>query len=243
MIPSLKILIVEDETITAADIEETLEQAGHEIVAIARNHQQALVAVKKSAPDLALIDITLADGDDGIRTAESLLQQHWMPVIYLTAHSEQETFERAKQTIPAAYLLKPFRKNELAMQVEIAWQYFHAREKHDYEGDDLFLPINKGYEKVNKANVVCLKAEGAYVQLCQINDDAPLLITMNIGYLAQYFPGQNFYRLSRSLLINLAFLERIERNQILMRNQKNPLPLPEANRAELLKRLTIVKTR
>src|SRR5919199_2098452 len=95
----LNILIVEDETITAMDLRETLEEAGHKVIGIARDLQTAVKLVRSNPPDLALVDIQLEGSTgDGIATAKELLTYHRMPIIYLTANSEQETFQAAKET-------------------------------------------------------------------------------------------------------------------------------------------------
>ena len=244
---SLHILIVEDDVITAHDIQETLEKAGHEVLAIARTYQEAIAAVKRQPPDLTILDVHLeGSAADGIITAKELLTLHRMPIIYLTANSEMETFQRAKQTRPAAYLLKPFRHAELALQVELAYYHYQINQKptdNSAPSGSLYLPINKGYEQIIKNDVVHLQAEGAYVKLFLLQKEAPLLLSMNLGYLSQYFDAPNFYRLSRSLLINLNYVERLEGSSVFMRTHKIPLQIPETNRAELMKKLAVVRTR
>lgn len=237
-----KILIVEDELITAVDIKETLEKAGHQIIAVARDFKEAMAAVKRQLPDLAMIDIRLEDSTmDGIGVGKELLNLHFMPIIYLTANSESETFQRAKETLPAAYLLKPFRHRELAMQVELAYTN-RKSSTNSLDSEHLYLPINKGYEKIAQADVLYLLADGSYTKVFMLNEEVPLLVSMNLGHLAQYFTAPHFYRLSRSLLINLSHLGRIERNQLWLENHKLPIPVPDVNRAELLRRLKIVRT-
>ena len=242
---SLKILIVEDEIITAADIEETLEKAGHQITAIVRNFNEAMASVKTQQPDLAILDITLKDSSDGIYTASELLKLHPMPIIYLTANSESQTFQRAKDTLPAAYLLKPFRHDELALQVELAYYNYKANLKSPNDpsvSEAVFLPFDKGLKKIIKQDVLYLKADGAYVKVFLMNETAPYLFSMNLGHLAQYFSTSNFYRLSRSLLINLNHLERLERDQLYMLNQEHPIQIPEGSRSELIKKITVIRT-
>jgi DNA-binding LytR/AlgR family response regulator len=242
---SLKILIVEDEVITAADIQETLEKAGHKIIVIARNFDDAIASLQKHQPDLAIIDVTLRGSSlDGIHTAKELLKLHTMPIIYLTANSESETFQRAKDTLPAAYLLKPFRHTELALQVELAYYHYKVNLKPAADpstAKDVFLPFDKGLIKIVKNDVVYLKADGAYVKLFLV-DNTSYLFSMNLGYLAQYFSTENFYRLSRSLLINLNHLERLERDQLYLHNQENPIQIPDGSRADLMKKLAVIRT-
>lgn len=243
---ALKILIIEDETITAMDLRETLEEAGHTVTAIARTFEQAMRAVTSNPPDLALIDIHLSESTaDGIATARELLARHRMPIIYLTANSETQTFQLAKETRPTAYLLKPFRPDELKLQVELAYHYFQSMPGATglSASGKLYLPIGKGYEKIDPDQVLYLKADGAYVKVFLINKETAYHISTNLGHLAQYFLTPNFYRLSRSLLINLHHIERLEQNSLFMINDRTPIPIPAASRKELLGKLTVVRTK
>ena len=238
---SLKILIVEDELITANDIQEALEKAGHQITAIAQSCKEALSSLKHTLPDLALIDITLEDAVDGIATAEALLAQKQMPIIYLTANSEILTVQRAAETYPAAYLLKPFRHRELAIQVELAYYNYQASQEMSidpFKAESLFLPFKNGYECIIKQEVLYIKAEKVYVRVFELDKDR--LFTMNIGYLMQFFSTPNFYRLSRSYLINLNYVERVERNQLFIKGVG--LPFPEPQYKEIMKQLAVIKT-
>lgn len=244
---ALKILIVEDETITALDISETLVEAGHTVTAIARTFGEAMEAVKRSRPDLALIDIHLeGTSADGITTAKALLAQYKLPIIYLTANSEYQTFQAAKETLPFAYLLKPFRHDELKLQVELAHHYFRAKQTQTADStasDKLYLPTGKGYEKIDPDQVLYLKADGAYVKIFVLAKESPYYISANLGHLSQYFATPNFYRLSRSVLINLNHIERLEHNNLYMVDHKLPVLIPAANRKELLGKLTVVRTK
>ena len=243
---SLKILIVEDEIITATDIQETLEKSGHQITAIARNFEDAFASLKNKIPDLAIIDINLKGSQlDGVQIAIELLKLHSMPIIYLTGNSENQTFQRAKETLPAAYLLKPFRHNELSLQIELAYYHYKVNLKSKSDpttSENVFLPFDKGLIKINKNDVLFLKADGAYVKIFLINNTEPILFSMNLGYLAQYFVTINFYRLSRSILINLNHLERLERDQLYLKNLETPLQIPDGGRSELLKKIAVIRT-
>jgi DNA-binding LytR/AlgR family response regulator len=242
---SLKILIVEDETITAMDLRETLEEAGHKVTAIARDFQQALAAVKQNPPDLALIDIVLEGSTaDGIATAKELLVHHRMPILYLTANSEAKTFQDAKETLPAAYLLKPYRADELTLQVELAYHYFQSTliDSADSSGC-LYLPIDKEHKKVVPNDVLYLLADGAYAKIFVIGKESPYHISTNLSHLAQYFRTSNFYRLSRSYVINLHHLERLDRNYVYMTGHKTAIEIPVVNRKELMSKLKVVKTK
>lgn len=244
---SLSILLIEDEVLTALTLQETLEAAGHRITAVARNVTEAIDAVKQELPDLALVDIQLEGASpDGVLTVARLQAIHRIPVIYLTANSESETFQRAKLTAPAAYLIKPFRPTELVMQVELAYHQYQLNldaSKSVLNSSFVYLPLNKGYDKINRNDVLYLQADGAYVKLGQLGMDSPLLLSMNLGHLAQYFTTPNFYRVSRSLLVNLDHINRLENNHLYMNKLKLPITISESIRLNLMKKLTVIRTR
>ena len=115
-----RILIVEDQGIVATDIERCLEDSGFEVTAIATSMEDAIRAVSDSRPDLVLMDIRIQGAADGIEAAGRLHRDFGLPVIYLTAHDDRDTLERAKRTEPMAFLIKPFKPAELTSAVEIA---------------------------------------------------------------------------------------------------------------------------
>jgi len=115
-----KILIVEDESIVALDMETRLVHLGYQVVGTADTGEQALKIAETSRPDLALMDIRLKGSMDGIQTAELLRARFDIPVVYLTAYADDATLQRAKQTLPHGYLVKPFDERELHSTVEMA---------------------------------------------------------------------------------------------------------------------------
>lgn len=115
-----KILIVEDESIIALDIQTSLQTAGYQVVAIATCAEEAIADVTRFQPNLVLMDIRLRGVMDGVETAEQIRQEFHIPIVYLTAHADENTLSRAKQTHPFGYILKPFEDRELITTIEIA---------------------------------------------------------------------------------------------------------------------------
>lgn len=242
MTESFKILIIEDDLLIASDLQEKLERAGHCVIAIARTYQKAIAIVNQQLPDIALVDIRLEGSTvDGITTVQELLTYHSMPIIYLTGQSEPDVIQRAKLTRPAAFLLKPYNSRELVIQVELACAN-HKMLSPLPEVESVYLPSNKGYVQLTKKEVLYMEANGAYVNVFVVNETKPRLFSMNLGHIAQYFLSPDFYRPSRSILINLSYLERLEGNQLWMKGLQHSLSIPEAKRSELLKKLTVIKT-
>jgi PAS domain S-box-containing protein len=114
------ILVVEDDSIEAMDIKNSLELAGYIIPEIITNGNDALEFLSKTKPDIILMDITLKGDKSGIDTAQIIKDNFNIPLIYLTAHSDNATFDKSKITQPYAYLIKPFDSNELIRTIEIA---------------------------------------------------------------------------------------------------------------------------
>ncbi len=118
--PSPSILVVENERIVAFNLQQRLLHLGYRVSGVAASGEEALAMVEKTRPDLVLMDIRI-DGDiDGIETATRLSETNTVPVIYLTAHAEMPTLERARMTRPHGYLIKPFSELELHATIQMA---------------------------------------------------------------------------------------------------------------------------
>ncbi|MCU0552143.1 MAG: ATP-binding protein [Leptolyngbya sp. Prado105] len=115
-----RVLIVEDESIIALDIQTSLQLAGYQVVSIAATAEEALYDAAHLQPDLVLMDIRLHGEMDGVDTAEQIRQKLHLPVVFLTAHADENTLSRAKQSQPFGYILKPFEDRDLVTTIEIA---------------------------------------------------------------------------------------------------------------------------
>jgi PAS domain S-box-containing protein len=123
-----KILIVEDESIVALNIKNRLEALGYAVVATTASGESAIQIAEKNQPNLVLMDIKLRGAIDGIEAAAQIRSRFQIPVVYLTAYSDEETVERAKITEPYGYILKPFEARDLCTTIEISL-YKHQMEK------------------------------------------------------------------------------------------------------------------
>lgn len=126
-----KILIVEDQFAEANNLQMIVEQAGYYVCGIARSVQIALRLIEEEKPDLALLDIKLQGHQTGIDLAQILREKN-IGFIYLSANSDKETLEQAKATYPYGFLVKPFRKKDVLVALEIA----HFHQKHNQELND-----------------------------------------------------------------------------------------------------------
>ena len=115
-----KVLIVEDENIIAMELEQQIKQLGYAVIGPVASGEAALKNAEIARPDLVLMDIRIQGPTDGIETAEAIRYRFDIPVIYLTAHADQTTIERAKMTEPLGYLMKPWREHELQAAITVA---------------------------------------------------------------------------------------------------------------------------
>lgn len=115
-----KVLIVEDERVVAKDLKQTLESMGYDVIGMAATRDETIASCEKQLPDIVLMDIRIKGDVDGIDTATELHKLYGLRVIYLTAHADVASIDRAKRTYPHAYLLKPVKPGELQGAIEIA---------------------------------------------------------------------------------------------------------------------------
>jgi two-component system, response regulator PdtaR len=158
------ILVVEDERITAEDIKSGLESAGYHVPAIVSTGKDAVEKAGELKPDLVLMDIKLKGKMDGIEAAGKIKLLYDIPVIYLTAYSDEYTVQRAKITEPSGYIIKdttglvkkPFEEGELHTAIEITL-YRHKMERdHDMILSAMLKNINDGVIATNAEGIIKL---------------------------------------------------------------------------------------
>lgn len=132
--------MVEDERIVAFNLQQRLLKLGYDVPALAVNAEQTLRAVERYKPNVVLMDIHIEGPLDGIETASQVNKKYHIPIIYLTAYSEETTLARAKATRPYGYLLKPFSERELHATIQM------ALERHSVE-----LALNLSEERLRLA--------------------------------------------------------------------------------------------
>lgn len=126
-LPKLNILVVEDESLVARALSVTLMRMGHKVTSIASTGEEAVEKAEKEKPDMVLMDIILDGQMDGIEAVKIIRSRSHIPFIYVTAHADQNTKERAEQTGPYGYLVKPYKEKELENAIR------EAVERHKQE--------------------------------------------------------------------------------------------------------------
>ncbi|MFQ6043066.1 MAG: response regulator, partial [Candidatus Poribacteria bacterium] len=135
-----QILVVEDESIVAKDIQKSLQILNYDVCAVVSSGKEAIEKVKENYPDLVLMDIVLKGKMDGVEAAKEIRNNFNVPVVYLTAHADERTLERAKITEPFGYIIKPFEDRDLRTAIEMALDK-HGMEKRLKESEEWLSTI------------------------------------------------------------------------------------------------------
>ncbi len=175
-----KIVIVEDESMVAMQIKHNLEELGYTVPGLAATGAAALQVVSETRPDLVLMDIRLKGDMDGIETARQIRARFKIPVVYLTAFSDETTVKRASSTQPLGFILKPFTKNHLRISLELA---LSKKQAEQTAPDELYQALIED----TPALVCCLKPDGT---LTFVNTAYCIYFNKNKSELI----GENFFQ-------------------------------------------------
>ena len=141
-----KILIVEDDFLVASDIKLMLESFGYKITGIANTAVKALELFKEELPDLVLCDINLRTKKTGIDFVSKTRKIAFVPVVYLTAYSDEKTISSAVGTSPVSYIIKPFTKIQLRTSVKFALEKSNGNKTRIYDKKDIPEPTGRELE-------------------------------------------------------------------------------------------------
>ncbi|MCK4973945.1 MAG: response regulator [Sulfurimonas sp.] len=128
-----RIIIVEDDEITALNLKLSLQKHGYQIVAVCDNAELAREKIDTYKPDIVIIDISLQESSDGIELAKTIRKHYGIPFIYLTSYSDDDIITQAKQTEPYGYIVKPFDPSSLHATIQMAIFKFDVENQRNEE--------------------------------------------------------------------------------------------------------------
>jgi two-component system, response regulator PdtaR len=158
---TIRVVIAEDEAIIRLDLKESLEEEGYEVVGEAGRGDQAIELVRELRPDLVILDIKMP-GVDGLTAATTIAAERLCAVLMLTAFSQREIIEEARDAGALAYLVKPFQKNDLIPAIEVAIGRFRELQNLDGEVDALGEQL--------EARKLIDRAKGILIDECQYRE-------------------------------------------------------------------------
>jgi DNA-binding LytR/AlgR family response regulator len=248
---AVKILIVEDEMIIAADISLMLEGIGYEITGITPRGEDALKSIESTPPDLVLMDIALKGALDGVETSRFIFERHQIPVIFLTANTDDGTFARAKTTRPYAFISKPFQPSDLQRAIELAL----ARLAEEHSGQSLLRVNDSAEEAYILADRIFVRQKGKMTKIllqdilyveadrsyCKIfTPQAKYLMSISLGTFEEKLRANHFFRIHRSYVVNLHKIDTISDDWGYLSIGDQTLSVSRSFKDELARRLKFI---
>ncbi|EAZ80940.1 response regulator [Algoriphagus machipongonensis] len=226
----INILIVEDELIIAEDLKDILESQGYHVSGIAVSAREALQIIEEHHIDIALLDIKIKGGKDGIMLGKEIREHYRIPFVYLTSHVDTATLSRAKETFPYGYLVKPFNEKEIHATIEVAISNFASentkKELTDSADefvlkDSLFVRSNGMLIKLKLEQIIYLEADANYTQV--FLKDKKYVVRSTLKDLEQKLNPNFFARIHKSFLINLEKIEAIDAQSVHIGGKEIPI--------------------
>jgi len=229
---TVKILVVEDEMLIGAKISMLLTNMGYEVTGILPRGEDAIVQVEENKPDIIILDINLKGKIDGIETA-AILQGKNIPVIYLTANSDDATFNRAKHTKPTAFISKPFKQLDLQRAIELT--IIHLAETDPFAVkpteiqeeqpfiliDRIFVRCNGRMVKIMLMDILYMEADRNYSRIFTSQKEFVLSVTLK--YIEEKLRIPFFMRIHRSFLVNMMHIDQVLESDVMIGGKGIPL--------------------
>ena len=227
-----RLLIVEDEVILLDEMIYELEAVGYDVVAGVTDSDEALEVLARENVDVALLDIKLEGSQlDGIGTGKRMRELYSMPIIYLSSLSDQQTWEEAKATMPAAFLIKPFQVREVNFAIELALLRTAGKEETALpeEGetpilldDRLFIKSNGVYNRLDIQDLLYVEADGAYSTIHARHTEWVLSVNLNRLF-NDVLEHECLMRIHRSYVVNIEEITRFQRDVVFIGDVKIPI--------------------
>jgi len=224
--------------IIAAKISMYLTDLGYAVAGILPRAEDVLSHLEDSRPDIVLLDIQLKGSMTGIDLAHELRNDHQLPVVFLTANSDEATFQQAKAARPYAFLAKPFDRQELARALELTINLIdQQRDAGQPEptvlNDRIFVFSGERRVKVMLADILYLQAERNY---CRIHTDGKdYLLSMPMKSLEGKLSQKDFQRIHRSYIVNLKQVDEVDESSVQISGHS--LPMSASFRADFMERI------
>jgi two-component system response regulator LytT len=246
------ILIVEDESIVAKDIAQSLKKLGYNVIETASSGEAAVIIAGEKKPDLVLMDIMLKGEMSGIDAANFIHEKNNIPVIFLTAYADESTLSKAKISEPYGYIIKPFKEIDLHSNIEMAL-YKHQKaielkkerdflfslvENQEGTPDILFIKSNSKLVKVQTKDIFYVEALKDYVIVNTLN--ARYTIHSTMKEIEQKLPSKEFVRVHRSFIVRIDKIISIEQPYLIIEHEKKPIPIGGSHKEELMNRLNLL---
>ena len=240
---AIRILIVEDDPIIAADLEDRLSEMGYAVLGPVASGEEALTFFPKNSPDLVIMDIQLEGAWDGIETTRRIRENHRLPIIFLTSNSDEATFTLAKSVQPQAFISKPFRGKDLKHAIELAIGQ-SAKEQSTVAAaaveesayllhDRLFIKMNERMVRLFFRDILWVEADDYYCKI--VTREREFLVGQTLKKFSEALEKiPELMRVHRSYMVNLTHVEEI--GDLYLYINKHQIPVSKTAKDELMAR-------
>lgn len=247
----MNILVVEDESIVAKDIQVCLRKLGYNVIGICSTGESAVEKALDERPDLIMMDIMLKGEMSGIQAAAAIRKDHDIPVIFLTAYTDRDTVDKAKETEPYGYIIKPFKEIDIQTAIEIAL-YKHSKEKVVRQERDFYYSLVEKQDSIDmifvKANQRLVKIKYEDIYFIEALKDYVVINTLERRYtihstmkdIESKMPEKQFVRVHRSFIIRIDKIKEIDHSNVVMDNDKKIIPVGGSYKDLLQERINLI---
>ncbi|MCI4651037.1 response regulator [Phaeodactylibacter sp.] len=248
----IKILGIEDNPIHQEFLFVVIQELGYELAGLADNAKQALELLFSTKPDVVLMDIEINGQQDGIALAKRINQLRPLPIIYTTARADRATLDRAKNTLPYGYLVKPFTQQDLQAALELAiYRFAKDQQERDpvtsapeWENgialqQALFVKAGDMIHKVRFEDILLIEvAKDRYCTVSTAEDE--YLVRSPLREIAVKLPMQDFLQVHRSAIVRASAIDRIEGSGAWLMVGNKTVTVGKTYREKLLNNLNLL---
>lgn len=215
----LKILIVEDNFIIAEDLKNILTDLGYDVIDIVMSYYEAIECIITKQPDICLLDIVIKGEKDGIDLAHTINQDFGLPFLYITSHSDKHTVERAKNTMPKGYIIKPFDQDDVYASIEIATA---SAANINTQKPSILIRQNGILNKVFVHDITFVKTDKNYLELFTVQGQKFILRQSLKEFLDQPQMG-DFCQIHKSYAVHIKHVSSFNADGITLNNEQIPI--------------------
>jgi len=244
-VSKIRILATEDDTLHEEMLRITIEQLGYDLIDVIYKPSSLFLKIDATKPDILLMDIDLGDDVSGIDLVKEVNERYDIPVIYVTSFADSDTFQKAKKTYPAAYIVKPYTESELQRAIELA---INNQQEKTNAADDLkknvifnnniFVKEGKAFVKIETNSIKLIEA---YDKYCFIyTSEKKSMIRSKLKDIYAQLPTSQFFQVHRSYIININAIDKIVPNSHKIISAGKEIPVSKLYRQNLFSRLNYV---
>ena len=231
-----KILIVEDELLTATHIQQILEDNQYEVLEPQIKGEKVPGIVAQERPDAVIMDIQLAGNLDGLETAKIISETSDVAIIFLTSNSDDSTFEKSKESSPYAFLSKPFKEEEILRTVDLVIGKHQSASNKSAQNDEdiagaahVFVSTKDKKIRLHLDDVLYVQADRNY---CTVyTHEKQHVLSSSLGAFQRKIPETTLTRIHRSYLVNMVHVDSLDDHYVFIK--KKAIPIGKSYRKSL----------